>query len=36
MALFAFTTRPGLLAGLLAAGDDLSDEMRGYVHSKLK
>lgn len=36
LALFAFTSRPGLLAGLLAAGDDLSAEMRGYIHSKLK
>ena len=36
MALFAFTTRPGLLAGLLAADDFLSEEMRGYIHSKLK
>ncbi len=35
MAFSAFTTRPELLAGLLAAGDDLSDEMRVYVHSKL-
>ena len=36
MALFAFTTRPGLLARLLAADDFLSEEMRGYIHSKLK
>jgi MOSC domain-containing protein YiiM len=36
LALQAFTTRPGLLADLLAAGDDLPDEMRDYIHSKLK
>jgi MOSC domain-containing protein YiiM len=36
MALFALTTKPCLLKGLLAAGDDLPDEMRAYVHSKLK
>ncbi len=36
VALFAFTTKPALLAGLFAAGDCLSDEMRGYIHSKLK
>jgi MOSC domain-containing protein YiiM len=35
MAFSAFTTSPGLLKGLFAAGDDLSDEMRVYVHSKL-
>lgn len=36
LALSAFTTEPGLLADLLAGGDDLPEEMRGYIHSKLK
>jgi MOSC domain-containing protein YiiM len=36
MAFLAFTTMPGLLRGVLGVGDDLSDEMRVYVHSKLK
>jgi MOSC domain-containing protein YiiM len=36
LAFQAFTTAPGLLPELLAAGDDLSREMREYIHSKLK
>ena len=36
MALFAFTTKPGLLAGLFPGGRLLVREMRGYIHSKLK
>ncbi len=36
MALSALTTEPGRLADLLAGGDDLPDEMRDYIHSKLK
>jgi MOSC domain-containing protein YiiM len=36
MALAALTTGPAQLADLLAAGDDLPDEMRAYIHSKPK
>jgi MOSC domain-containing protein YiiM len=36
LALKALTTSPGRLVDLLAAGDDLPEEMRGYIHSKLK
>jgi MOSC domain-containing protein YiiM len=36
MALFAFTLEPALLGDLLAAGDDLPEEMRDNIQSKLK
>ncbi len=36
LALLALVAEPGRLSDLLAAGDDLPDGMRGYIHSKLK
>lgn len=36
MALFAFTVKPGMLRGLLAAGNDLPPEMRREIQAKLK